>query len=177
VPTVPDPSCTVAHSEDDFAQTQGELGWWYGFSRRALGAASGYDPATDFEAMSYNGTNWEADDPSDPIVWAYLAWWGGHPDGDPLKLPIRRWVSDVNGPASVTIVHRKVDFGGDGTRVLLFVDGVYAWSRDVAGDDGAGFSEAVPVELEPGTLIDVVLHPIGGDGVDTTEETVVIGAP
>ena len=42
--------------------------------------------------------------------------------------------------------------------------------RDVAGDDGVGFIEDVPITLHVGTKVDLLLHFIGDDMVDTTDQ-------
>lgn len=107
--------------------------------------------------------------PSPHFTWAYLQGWGGHPGSYPVvRVPVRRWVSNVAGHANAIVEHRKADSGGDGTRAILVVDGVQLLSRDVASDDFDGFIAVVPIELAVGTTVDLLLHPIGDDGGDTS---------
>ncbi|HEX7703895.1 MAG TPA: hypothetical protein VF403_24305, partial [Kofleriaceae bacterium] len=68
-------------------------------------------------------------------------------------------MSTVEGDAFARVMHKKADtVGGDGTRAMLFVDGQMMLMRDVAGDDGVGFTEDVPVTLHVGTTVDLLLH-------------------
>src|SRR5262245_11978341 len=171
--------CTVADSEADFSSTmQGHRGWFYGYWFAGNDADRTYQAQSDFIPFVFMSGSWRPPDyqSSGPtFTWAYLHWWGGHPGANPVaKLPVRRWISGVSGSAEAVVHHAKVDFGGDGTRAILVVDGVTVLSRDVAGNDGAGFTEVVPIELRQGTTVDLMLHFIGSEGVDTTESSLVI---
>ena len=91
------------------------------------------------------------------------------------KLPVRRWVSDVSGHAEAVIHHAKADTtSGDCTRAMLFVDGVELFTRDIAFDDGAGFTEVVPIELNVGSTVDLMLHYIASEGSDSTNSSLII---
>lgn len=166
--------CRVADSEDDFALVQGERGWFYGFwyesqDPDATYGMGDFTPFTIHAGEIWRPADFEENGPR--FTWAYLAVWGGHPGQIPQKkLPIRRWVSDVRGRADVAVHLSKSDTsGGDGTRAILFVDGVEVFRRDVAGDDGQGFTQNVPVDLVVGTTIDLMLHYIDDEGRDTSE--------
>jgi len=177
-----DPHCTVARSMDQFSQTQGENGWYYGFWDITDDADGVYEPSEFVLGATFEGlwrpTNWKPD-PDPDFTWAYLAPWGGHPGSFPLvRASIRRWVSTVEGDAIARVTHAKSDTsGGDGTRAILVVDGVLLLSRDVAGDDGVGFTEDVPITLEVGSTVDLLLHCITDDSIDTTEQSMDILSP
>jgi len=174
-PTVPG-SCTVADSQTEFDGTQGHLGWWYG-TWHAETVPPPYDPDTSFELSVYADPLWECATP-DANEWAWSAWWGNHDDASPLQLPIRRWVSDVSGPAVVTIHIDKSDTScGDGTEGRLLIDGVTVWSHAVAFDDSVGVTDLIPVQLAIGTKVDAMLHPVGSDSCDSTNFTISIGSP
>jgi len=95
-----------------------------------------------------------------------------------LRADVRRWVSTVEGAAIAHVAHAKSDAsGGDGTRAMLVVDGQLLLTRDVSGTDTVGFVENVPVVLHVGTTVDLLLHYIGDDGSDTTDQTLTITPP
>jgi hypothetical protein len=105
--------------------------------------------------------------------WALL-----HPETRPdLELPIRRWVSDVSGPARISVKHWVGGEHGDGTRALLLVDGVELWRNDAEPDDEIGTDASLEVDLEPGTLIDQLLHPIDTSADDMTHFSMRIEGP
>lgn len=174
--------CRVADSEDDFALVQGSRGWYYGFWYESADPDDTYS-TSDFTPFTIHpGEIWRPADFQDSgpqFTWAYLAWWGGHPGQRPeKKLPIRRWVSDVTGTANVAVHLNKADTGGgDGTRAILFVDGVEVFRRDVDGRDGQGFTELVPVTLALGTTLDLMLHYINDEGIDTSETWMRVESP
>jgi hypothetical protein len=173
--------CTIADSAADFGETQGELGWFYGFWDASKDPDGSYDAATDFSEMEYCGENtWRPpgicglsqDDPA--FDWTQdLAWGLQHPETDPdLQLPIRRWVSDVSGPASLLIEHHVDGQYSDGTRALLLFDGREVWRHDAAGGDPLGVSETRAIELSVGMVIDQLVHPIDSSADDTTYFTI-----
>jgi hypothetical protein len=173
---------TCASSEIEFSNVQGQAGWWYGCWDITDGADGIYSPSEFQPMVSISGlwrpVGW-VDQPDPNFTWAYLAAWGGHPGSFPiLRADIRRWVSTVSGAAIARVMHHKSDTsGGDGTRAILFVDGVLLLQRDVAGDDGIGFVEDVPVTLHVGSTVDLLLHYVGDDAVDTTDQTLDIVSP
>ena len=127
----PNDSCVVADTVDDFSNTQGENGWWYGYWTAASDADGSYDPELDFSSMEYCGPNsWVPPGgcPTGPDgEWTQNLSDGlQHAETDPvLELPVRRWVSDVSGKARIFAEH-FINGGrsGDGTRALLLVDGI-----------------------------------------------------
>ena len=175
-------SCMVADSQQDFAIVQGANHWFYGFWDITNDGDGTYQQA-DFQELALINGLWRPPDwidmPDPHFTWAYLAAWGGHPGSFPImRAPVRRWVSPVGGPAIVRVAHAKSDpTGGDGTRAVLIVDGAVLLTRDVAGTDGVGFVQDVPVVLAIGSRVDLMLHFIGDDGVDTTTQTMEIRSP
>lgn len=173
-------SCTVARSDAEYATTQGERGWYYGFYNETVDVDLAYNPDTDFEtAAQFSGELWRPpsfeEDPSPNFTWAYLAPWGGHPGSYPARrTTIRRWVSDVTGAATAIVHASKADLGGDGVRVLLVVDGTVELTRLLDGNDGDGFTASIPLDLRDGTTLDLMLDPNTTDGVDTTTMTMQI---
>jgi hypothetical protein len=173
---------TCASSSADFAEIQGENGWWYGAWDISDDADGIYEPS-DFQPDAVFSGLWRppdwAPDPDPHFTWAYLAAWGGHPGSYPIqRADVRRWVSTVAGAAVARVSHRKADTsGGDGTRAMLVVDGALVFTRDVAGDDGVGFVQDVPVSLHVGSTVELLLHCIGDDAIDTTEQSLEIVAP
>ena len=171
-----------ASSANDFSEEQGKAGWWYGCWDITDDADGIYEPG-DFQPSAYFTGLWRPPDwqpdPDPHFTWAYLASWGGHPASYPLlRADVRRWVSTVEGAAIAHVAHAKSDAsGGDGTRAMLVVDGQLLLTRDVAGTDPVGFVEDVPVVLHVGTTVDLLLHYIGDDGSDTTDQTLTITPP
>lgn len=169
---VGDMVCTVAHSRDEFSTTQGARGWSYGYWEISTDANASYQAATDFRELAQLSGAWRppsyADQPDPNFTWAYLLHWGGHPGSYPeVRAPIRRWISDVNGRANAIVHMARADSGGDGTRMILVVDGVTLLSRDVAGAGGE-VTETVPIDVTIGSTVDLLLHPIAEDGADST---------
>ena len=175
--------CVVADSLAEFGEEQGEDGWHYGYWNASRDADGSYQHDTDFEPLEFCGDNkWEPPGrcgvPTDAPehTWTMVLNWSlMHPETDPdRELPIRRWVSDVSGPAQVTLQHWLSGSTGDGTRALLVVDGVERWRHDSPGGDREGVTEVIPLELRVGTVVDQILHPIGTSGDDMTHFSIVI---
>jgi hypothetical protein len=170
-------SCTVASSALEFEPTQGSNGWFYGFWDPVL--ATPYDPDTDFVLGVYD----DATSIYTPMVpdgeFIYLAVWGGHPKNNPaITVPVRRWVSDVSGPAFATYGVRKADIScGDGVEARLVVDGTVKSTQTVAFDDNTGATISVSVELSIGTRVELLLAPNLGEECDTTETELTIASP
>jgi hypothetical protein len=173
-------SCTVADSENDFGGVQGGLGWYYGYWHGEIDPDGTYNPFSDFEQMVYKsaGQNWEPADADVNPTWCYLAPYWEHPGSNPLKVPVRRWVSDVSGPAVINVRFKMSDTsGGDGATKSVMIDGVEVWSRNAAGDDPTLHEENINVDLEIGTLVDFLLYPNTHDAQDTCNFWVTILAP
>ena len=155
-------SCVVADSVDDFSETQGEDGWWYGYWDAANDVDGRYDPSNDFKSMEYCRLNtWlPAGRCAASSEWTQNLSHGlQHAETDPyLELPVRRWVSDVSGPARIFAEHHVGGPGGDGTRALLLLDGVEIWQND-AMPMATAREATLEVELENGTIVEQLIHP------------------
>jgi hypothetical protein len=161
--------CTVADSKAAYGSVQGGKGWWYGYWHAEVDADGTYHPKVDFQEMVQGSAGeWEPADAEVNPTWCYLAHWWEHPGSQPLKVPVRRWISDVSGPARVLVSFNMADTGGgDGARKTLVVDGVELWSKEVGGKDPTVYTAQVDVELAVGTLVDFLLHPLAHDAQDT----------
>jgi hypothetical protein len=162
-------TCVVADTVEDFSNEQGQNGWFYGSWAAASDADGSYDPATDFRPMEYCRENtWLPEGRCDAEQeWTQNLSHGlQHAETRPvLELPVRRWVSDVSGPARISIEHHAGGPSGDGTRALLLLDGVEIWRHDA--DPGAeAATAALEVELEQGSLLEQLIHPRQGQDED-----------
>jgi hypothetical protein len=176
-------SCVVADSAEDFGEEQGERGWSYGFWNAGADRDGRYDPATDFSAMAYCGSStWKPLGrcqlvPGDAaFAWtSNLDWSLQHPETRMgLEIPVRRWTSDVSGRAVIKLAHRLSGETGDGTRALLYIDGVEAWRSDIAGGDRVGRAHTLAVDLRVGTVIEQLVHPLANSSDDMTFFSLII---
>jgi len=169
--------CLVAGTSDRAADTQGDSGWYYGFWSADLDDDGFYDPDSDFEPMDYcDDGNWRRpgmcevsrDDPE--YRWtSVLSHSLQHPETNPdLELPIRRWVSTVSGPARLVVSHHVGGDFGDGTTAILLLDGDELWRNDAVAGDTTGTDASFDVELEVGSLVEQLVHPIVSSADDTT---------
>jgi len=175
-------ACSVASSIGDFSMTQGLQEWSYGYWARGTHTQKSYQPDTDFTPLSpCQGMFWRPAcvEPGDPsyswaLITAELQHGATVPD---FRLPVRRWVSDVSGLASAALDHHHADPGdGDGTRATLLVDGVAVWENEIAGGDARGVQAVIPITLELGTRVELLLDPLAGEARDMTHLSIVIGA-
>lgn len=173
VPDVPQTSCMLADSIDEFETTQGIKGWYYGFWRAETDLT--YEGAVDFEAAIYDVDSYGSAQGEDFL---YLTWWGTHTRIAPAVLTVRRWISDVQGPAVATVTVRKADINcGDGVEARLVVDDATAWQQVIAFDDNTGVVQPVPVELAPGTRVELLIGSGGSDACDTTNTSFTLASP
>ena len=173
--------CVVADSFQEFSTAaQGVEGWHYGYWAAGLDTDADYDPDTDFQQLQACGDNvWSTscvarDDPA--FSWTQIMAALQHAAIAPhLQLPVRRWVSDVSGPATVALDHHHANPGeGDGTRAILRIDGVQVWVNEIAGDDALGVQTAVDVDLRVGTRVELMLHPRVSEAQDMTHFSIVL---
>jgi len=176
-------SCDVADSAADFGTVQGGSDWYYGYWNASTDPDGSYDPDTDFDEMeSCDAEAWRPPglcemDRNDPgYRWtSNLAWSLQHPEHQPdLELPVRRWISDVSGPARILADHHVGGAASDGTRALLLVDGVEVWRNDVEGGSEDGVQASIDVELREGTVVEQLVHPVDVSADDTTYFSIVI---
>ena len=171
--------CVVADSVRDYSMTQGLEGFWYG-AWRPEGDSDGYQPELDFvELLACSESIWRPAcvAETDPAFhWTLLMADLAHAATQPaLELPVRRWVSDVSGPARATLDHHHADPGdGDGTRATFLVDGVPVWESEISSTDALGKQAEVPVRLEVGTRVELILHPRANQSRDTSHLSLVV---
>jgi hypothetical protein len=172
--------CTVANSKSEYGHVQGEKGWWYGFWNAEDDLDGTYDHKTDFQNMVIFGGNseWRPPDHQTNPTWCYLDEYWEHPSADPRRLPVRRWISDVSGPAVIQPEFNMSDTnGGDGTKKTVLVDGVQIWSQIAGGSDPTVYTAQLQVLLEVGTVVDFVLDPLAGQAMDTSNFEVTVVSP
>jgi hypothetical protein len=186
--TNPVDTCTVADSDRDFAGTQGADGWYYGYWNASGDPDGSYDSSADFVEMEYcPDESWSPPgrwmprgrcsmDRSAPgYRWTMILVITAHPETRPdTELPIRRWVSDVSGPARMLVDNFVGGEGGDGSRAMLFVDGVERWRNDAPVGEDARVRAAIDTELEIGTVIEQSIHPLEDPNFDMTHFTLSI---
>jgi len=172
--------CTLADSDAELVETQGEQGWFYGYWNATRDDDGSYEPS-ELSEMEYCGDEiWRPTgicalaEEDDAFRWTQNLDWGlQHPETMPdVELPIRRWVSDVSGPASLVIKHRVGGEYSDGTRALLLFDGREVWRNEARGGDMVGATATMPIELAVGMVIDQLVHPLAGSADDTTYFTI-----
>lgn len=174
-------SCVVADTEADFGKLQGEDGWWYGSWDAAHDADGHYDPTSDFEPMALcNDGAWlpmgrcASSSESDREWTMNLNSALQHAETRPfLELPVRRWLSDVSGPAQITAVHRRGGKAGDGTRALLLLDGVEIWRSEVTNPTMENRA-TLAVTLEQGSVLEQLLHPLADQADDMSYFSITI---
>ena len=171
-------TCVVADTEADFGETQGSKGWHYGYWDVSADPDGHFD-AVDFQPMEFCGSGtWrpsgrctsQSDDPG--FQWTSILCCGlQHPESDPIfEVPVRRWVSDVSGPARIHAKHGMKVGTGDGTRAILMVDGVTVWTNDLStpSPDDASVEADIDVTLREGTRVEQLVHPHASSAEDTT---------
>jgi hypothetical protein len=175
-------TCKIADSADDFSGTQGEAGFYHGYWQASADADGSYVPETDFVPMQYCPDEvvsppgrWMppgrcALDRSVPgYRWTMNLKFNQHPENRPdLEVPVRRWVSPVNGPARIAIENEVGGADGDGTRATLLIDGAEVWRRETPGGDPGVARADVEVELRAGTVIEQLVHPLDEPTDDET---------
>lgn len=191
---VADSSRVVADSVGGFSGRQGANGWSYGYWDRAAAPDKSYNQTIDFLPLKHFG--------GDPInrlsghpdfttgqLWTlqdgvyYTCLWaeGGHPNSaTPLgehapaeHWAVRRWVSSVDGPVTVSGRAGKVMPWGDnwagGCQALIVMDGATVFS---AAMDNRGIDYSVDATVGIGSLVDFLIGP--GPSVGVTKFTAVV---
>lgn len=172
--------CTVADSKNEYGQVQGAKGWWYGFWNAEEDPDGTYDYKVDFTNMVVFGNNTEWSPPDDRTnpSWCYLDAWWEHASASPRRLPVRRWISDVSGPALIQPKFNMADTGGgDGTKKTVLVDGAQIWAQIAGGQDKTVYTAQLLLTLKVGTVVDFVLDPLAGDAQDTSNFEVTVVSP
>ncbi len=133
----------------EFEHYDGQIGWW---THDAASAASG-EEQTPFFLTVITSQYMHANSPiaGEPSVATEARW------------ASRRWTSDIDGQVQVLGRLAKVDQGpliGDGIDAYITIDGEVAFHYAVAGDDLAGTTYDLTLDVNEGSVIEFV---IGGN--------------
>ena len=166
----------IADSVGQFSGTQGSNNWHYGYWDRNAdpdGTYQAYEftpfprdgggfSATDF----WDGSKWDWFNGNPP--WTELSATGGHPAHNgasgPIHLPIRRWISTIDGTIHITGSLLASAPCGDGVIGRIFVDGVEVKTFPSAGTT-AEF--AVNTTVQVGSTVDLAIDPGANDACDS----------
>jgi Glycosyl hydrolase catalytic core len=152
----------------DFSGTQGQKGWWYGYSV----AGGPFLPLTDYTVSSWT-PEW-----TDAAPYLDLTPGDQHPSVEAV-LPVaavRRWISTVAGTVHVTGDFECENPGGDGVGVEVLVDGQPAMPRVLIGGTNATIDQSFDFQskVNVGSTIDFVVDP--GPGLDINFDATAVEA-
>jgi hypothetical protein len=171
----------VADSVAEFSGVQGRDSWQYGYEIGNSYTEGGFLQLANYVSTTvWGGTNvWSYPTafPDSSSSWTALAAFGGHPNGTNTgvgeQLAVRRWVSEVSGPVTLSGVLQNIANGS----VLgsIYVDGSKVWS---ASSDGVADvkSYSVLANVLVGSNVDLVISSNGLDYNDSTKFTAQITA-
>ena len=176
----------IADSVADFSASQGNNGWYYGYSsgdyltyNGELTLFNDYVSSAYFDTSVGSGyhAKWEN---SGGGLWTQLWADGGHPNAtnsnDVSQVAVRRWVSNVNGNVLLDGVLADMHWGtGDGVGGAIYVDGNRIWDALIA--DGGNTTFSLAVALQSGSNIDFVLGANQNDYTDSSLFTAQISSP
>jgi hypothetical protein len=177
----------VADSVSEFSGTQGANGWFYGYYDGSLASSTfklmpNYDPNSDgstersqgfFDPRGMWSVQW-----SEGGYWTCLWTKGGVPNGTDgnwgrqqiEQWAVRRWVSDVSGPITVSGLTDPMQSARMMTYV--FVDGTQVFGQQVPSSE-TPYTFGTTVSI--GSTVDFVIAPLNHSEVDgTTEFTAVV---
>lgn len=162
----PTPPRVIANSVSEFSAVQGVNNWFYGYYNLSNDLVSGYDPTQDFTELPRSERPsvhqiWNIGETFYTQVGANLMMPNSGTDNAGRTLrehwAIRRWVSDVTGPVSISGLLAKLGAGFDGVIASILVNGRSIYERTVAGTDAVGVQYKVGVKVEEGDLVDFVV--------------------
>jgi len=170
---LPDGNLRVADSLRDFAATQGAGGWEYLYQE---------PPSAVLKELVYADGTWAVDQTR---FWTSLWDSGGHPNigGRPgkgnniVQMPVRRWISDAAGSATIAYkaARNHPVICGDGVLVRGIVDDVVRWEQALPGDaDGTPVEGVLSTTLGLGSTVDLAVDSLITDGCDSTFFTAII---
>lgn len=157
----------IADSKDDYAKDQGKNGWFYGYYN-GDGAGKGdakfpSGPYTDddFHEMTQVQTVWGYNWGS-TYKFMELTRTNAHPqavEGRPVWA-VRRWVSNVEGTARLSVTVRRPSGDGDGVGIKILLDGKVVLARlYTAKQKNTEVTYETVVTLKPGAIVDFALTP------------------
>jgi hypothetical protein len=168
----------VADSVAQFSGTQGSNNWYYGYWERGLDPDGSYQTYefTPFPREEGNntvgpnnfwdGSKWDVAVGGAP--WTEMGPSGGHPahhngGGGSIQVPIRRWVSPINGLIHITGLLVEMAECGDGVIGRIYVDGEEVKSFPSAGAPAEFFAN---VTVQIGSTVDFAIDPGANDFCD-----------
>lgn len=175
---------TVADSEVEFSDTQGQDSWFYGYYDGDSSLPFTNDPLDDdFELLTtFSNERWSLTTGWGGY-WTFLWATGGHPNGAfstsgrlaGEHWAARRWISEVSGEVNISGKLAKADpGGGNGITGHIFIDGVEVFSHHVDYNDLQGVNYSVDAIVTVGSVIDFVIDPEYNHRWDSTTFTAVI---
>jgi hypothetical protein len=154
----------LADSVSGYSKTAGENGWYYGYAE--LGSAGTYDPSK-FKPLTWG--IWGTDNYRWLLLpggYPFASGSGMHPSG---SWAIRRWVSNIAGPVSLSGVLSRRG-GGDGVNVRIFVDGNEVYNQHLSPNQSTNYNVR-DVALKVGSKIDFTVNRGRESSFDATEFT------
>ncbi|WP_447969219.1 PEP-CTERM sorting domain-containing protein [Nitrospira sp. M1] len=159
---------TIADSVTDFSGSQGQNGWFYGFTNQTAGGSF-----EQFDTFLSGPNRWAASAAqvgSNNNEFLTLNPLGGHPVGlgpdaqNAVILAVRRFVSPVSGNVDIAFDLRKQNIlnpNGGGITGRILVDGAEVFSQFIANMDGVGVQQTFTQSLLIGSTVDFVIDPTG----------------
>ena len=158
-------AATVADSVSEFSGVQGQDSWFYG-------QYSAFNPSGFAQLTSFNGTQWEG---SQLFNTPYLNASGGHPGTENLNWAVRRWVSEVTGPVTISGNFYDLDTsGGDGSNIRIYLNSSGIFSSLNIPSSTTPFSLTASINL--GDSLDFVIDPRLDPVADATHFTALISS-
>lgn len=178
----------IADSVTEFSGNQGSGGWYHGYRNvTADGAGASYDPLNHFiqfvggdgqgpwngSSQFWTGTAWDLNT-AGAAPWTFIANTNIHPNGvNSAAAPqehwaIRRWLAEEltdTIPLKITWHMRKQSLTGNGVTGGIYTNGVAGDVVTIPGTSSNGVTHTFYINAEFGTYVDLVLSPVGVDGV------------
>ncbi|NWG76593.1 MAG: hypothetical protein HXY24_18660, partial [Rubrivivax sp.] len=173
VTDAPAPAHLIADSIRDFSTTQGSNGWFYGGWNRTANGAGGYqvsefNPLPSFGSTLFATPAWVLSNDLQIAVWQTAqrphavntnACCTNQASG-PELWPVRRWISSVSGPVTISGHLAKWDSaGGDGVVGQVRVDGTNLWSAFLEGTNVFGTNFSLAANVSVGSFVDFLVSP------------------
>jgi hypothetical protein len=155
---------TITNSVDDFSNTQGKAGWYYGYYN-LTGNSSSFIQMTLFDVTQ---NLWQESTARPPYTVLYPD--GGHPSANNVSehWAVRRWQSTIAGEATISGLLKALDEGETIGRII--VNGTAIFSQSSTGTGSYELTKA----LNLGDTVDFAIDPNGPDFYDTTKFTATI---
>lgn len=172
-----DAAINVATSTAEFAGTQGQNGWFYGYYNKSSDNTPGYTSGEFQQFPRYTAAEkWHIQNGVGGF-YTYMDFDRAHPNAaaasagrQPVEhWAVRRWVSDVAGAVDIFGELAKCSAqGGDGVIGQVFVDGQLMYTRDLGYDQLVPVNYAFSANVNVGSIVDFVMLPKATDHWDTT---------